>query len=288
MFVLLLFVLLGCAYASVDELQEEKLCSNTLESTIYQPKSCGQEYLRRVNKDLKRSSALLFTPQRDSIVANLEQQYGVQITITEPFSSLSSEVVKCDTFAQGSYPLATNGPNNFVFDELSAGTFVSASLTHLDTQLRGDGFSSTISLTSPGNVTQSVYNNTCTNIQGFKISFSDNGNPLTNVPNCRTQVYNNNNRTILPTQPFGIFNGTEVQGSWNVSITVSTTLQLNSFNLNICYLASSNIYPRDMAFANLNLPAYSRENGLSKLSSILRNPVGDELSISITANNLSC
>lgn len=262
-------------------------CARTLNKIIYQPEACGQAYLSQVNKNLKRYSPLLFTDQKDSIIANFEQQYGVSIETFSPFSRLGDDIISCDTFVQGQRTLSSASANNFPFNEQSSGTFVSASITGYRVQGGAASLSSsTIKLTSPGNtIIQNVYNNSCTGANAFNVNFSDDGQNL-NTPNCGAQL--NSGQTFKPTQPFATFDGTQVQGSWSVAVTISESRQLQGFNLTICYSNPNYIYPRDIAYSNLNSPAFSRENGLSKLSSIYRNTIGEELYVSITSDNLSC
>lgn len=70
-------------------------CALKLQSVVAEPKVCAQKYLEKLDNELKKKTALLFSHQADSVIQNFEQTYGVQITLTAPFISSSTEGETC-------------------------------------------------------------------------------------------------------------------------------------------------------------------------------------------------
>lgn len=138
------FVLLTCTSAAIDGLrkqkQKQKLCSRKLQLALYQPQICGQHYLNQLERKLRFYQPLLFTDQRDSIISGFEQQYGVQVTIREPFTTFSSiqdEAIKCDRFSLALSTTIGASTQSFTFTETNSGTFLNASLTNFNSSVGG-------------------------------------------------------------------------------------------------------------------------------------------------------
>lgn len=85
LFLTLLFTVLSIVHGEELSQSTRNLCEAEIENILADPWNYSERYLDKVNEKLKEFSQLLFTPQANSIVSNFEREYGVTITLEQPF-----------------------------------------------------------------------------------------------------------------------------------------------------------------------------------------------------------
>lgn len=116
--VVLLNVLVVSALNDLNGRTNWDKCALELQSIVKNSQNCAQKYLERLNKELKKKTPLLFSPQADSVIQNFEQTYGVQIAVNSPFMQAQNEFGEtCFTFQnQNASQTLTTGSGRFPFE----------------------------------------------------------------------------------------------------------------------------------------------------------------------------
>ncbi len=167
----------------------------------------------RINNLLEREGPLLFTPQRVSIIANFEQTYSVHIVVREAF--LERRFEEC-SIRQKFFELDGVTSKNIKFIVADDGQFLNASVPRLLIQTVGLPFSSALSLQSPFGKQQQIHNNECGQQSlAVNAAFTDNGIAFSGS-SCNFII--SGSQTYQPTQPFSLFTGEEVRGTWTASV----------------------------------------------------------------------
>ena len=235
-----------------------------------------EAYLLKINMELKKQSPLLFTSQQSSIIANFEQTFGVRIAIQPAFPEKLTE-----TCIEQSKFFVLDGFNvkTVEFNVPDDGKFLNASVPKLLIQSVGLPGSSTLSLTSPSQKQQQIYNNECDEQQDINGAFSDDGIEFSG-PSCNYIPIGV--ETYRPTQPFSTFLGESVQGNWLFKV-FSSSASNAQLRWKLCYEQGGSFgrLSRDFSAANLNFPAFSQSAGEYYLTSLFRNAQGEALYLTI-------
>lgn len=138
-----------------------------------------------------------------------------------------------------------------------------------------------LTLVSPAGTSVDILQEDClvANYPNFVFGLSD----LANLPFTCASV--TDGISFTPTNSFGVFNGENPLGNWNL---ITYTVYNGFFNVltfNYCTIsASCCLYSRDIARSNLNIPGYlyNADSGLASFTTAIRNSNSEELTAIIS------
>ncbi len=252
----MLLVLLFSIFAVISA-QTPAKCARKLQAALYEPQIEAKNYLKKLTANLKTGSALLFTPQAASYLAQFEQQWGVNVTLSEA-PNICKEFTpepNCTVFTE-------NQPNSQAVFEVPELQFTYITVTFNGTVTTNAGIGN-YQLIGPGqdsieltlNASNICYGNIAAG--SFSIGFADGS---TTYFNCASP---NSGTVLAPDEPLSTFDGVNTEGNWTL-IRQGGNAQFDIANLNFCFQpASIMICSRDVMKALTNIPGFRIDSGMA-------------------------
>lgn len=279
------------ALAVSDE--ETSVCTKELAGIVAEVDTGPQIYLHNVSKKFKAFKRLLFTPQASSIVANFEQEFGVNVQLQSPFILCSGSFT---AFCNSSSPYFDNGTPispqiyNLTIPIYDPGRLTSIYLSAYSGIVGGEKAAFDFppipkaTLFPPNGQSVEIYGETCLVRSEFDFTLSD---ASTEPFDCTTA---DSGILYQPTNSFAPFLGTEALGDWILQLNIEAMTYLQSIALSYCTeqprigSGSSCTYSRDIARSNINVPGYryDSDSGIAYYTTVIRNIDGQELYATIS------
>lgn len=290
----LLFTVLSlarCDSASVE------LCKAELNSVLADPWTYSEGYLYQISEKLKVFSGLLFTPQVDSVIANFEQEFGVNVELQQSFPACSTQAPSIcnavnNTYDAGSGSISTFG-TNFSIEVLDSGSLTTASFSIIEGTVGGskailavDQFIN-MTLISPSGLSVPILESTCTVAPDTNFNFGlVDTSP---IPFSCSDINATLSLAFTPTNLFNTFAGQEVYGNWTLNAVAGDVAYFLTLFFNYCYEDPNFVpqpcsYTSDMSRSNLNIPGYRYDagTGMAYFTTLIRNCQGQEMYATIS------
>lgn len=292
------FLSLARCYSSSAEGSSAELCKAELSNVLADPWTYSEGYLYQISEKLKAFSPLLFTPQADSVIANFEQEFGVNVDLQQAFIACSQQGISiCNSVnnTYGGMDGYVNPNTNFTIQVNDSGSLTTASfsviagntLVSKKSMFAEIGEFLNLTLKSPSGLSVPILQSSCiiSDYTAFDFGLVD----TSPIPFSCSDINATISLAFTPTNLFSNFVGQEINGNWTLMAESTADTTVSDLIFNYCYADPNAVtqacpYTSDMSRANLNIPGYRYDaaSGMAYFTSLIRNGQGQEMYATIS------